>query len=104
MACESVADETANVPVNKVSIKCRYHMYDRKLLFFSLAFHRTKVQFIQAQRARSRRILKRAFAGNVLSEATAPPVRAALSLPVKYAMQWCCEKHFSSNIITQCLM
>lgn len=41
-------------------------MYDRKLLFFSLAFQRTKVQFIQAQRARSRRTLKTAFADNVL--------------------------------------
>jgi len=62
---------TSNVSVNKVFVKCRYHMYDRKLLFFSLAFHRTKVQFIhfQAQRARSRRILKTAFADNVLSEA-----------------------------------
>lgn len=45
-------------------------MYDRKLLFFSLAFHRTKAQFIQAQRARN--ILKTAFAEYVLSEATAP--------------------------------
>lgn len=60
-------------------------MYDRKLLFFNLAFHRTKVQFIQAQRARSRRTLKTAFADNVLP-ATAGKLLSRSESEIRNAM------------------
>lgn len=66
----------SNVPANKVSVKCRYHMYDRKLLFFSLAFRRTEAQFIQdTTRTITKDIKNGAFAGNILSEATVCPGR-----------------------------